>query len=168
MVNQTEKKTNTVFVILNRITDILAGVSTVAISLVVLWQVFGRVLGVPAPWTEEVTRFLFIWLVFLGIGIGFRKAESARVTILLQYAPKFVKKLSIWVYAIASIGFFIFMIVYGFELVTQQINVNEKSAALLLPMWIIGLSVPISGLLGVFNTVQSLIYDKDIIEKGGV
>ncbi|WP_010677760.1 TRAP transporter small permease [Bacillus timonensis] len=168
MVNHNENKPATIFMILNRITDVLAGISTAAISLVVLWQVFGRVLGIPAPWTEEVTRFLFIWLVFLGIGIGFRKVESARVTILLQYAPKFIKKLSVWIYAIASVGFFIFMTFYGFELVTQQINIHEKSAALLFPMWIIGLSVPVSGLLGIFNTVQSLIYDKEIIEKGGV
>jgi C4-dicarboxylate transporter, DctQ subunit len=166
MVKNEKSKTSIIFAGINRFTDILAGISSVAIFIVVVWQVFGRLLGVPAPWTEEVTRFVFIWMVFLGVGLGFRKAESARVTILLKYGPKFLKKGALWIYTIASVGFFLYMIVYGMELMSQQINTNEKSAALLLPMWVIGLCIPVSAVIGIINIIQSLIYDREIIEKG--
>lgn len=166
MVKNNERQINRFFSVLNCITDVMAALSAAAIFIVVVWQVFGRVLGIPAPWTEEVTRFLFIWLIFLGIGIGFRKAESARVTILVQYAPKFLQKAGVWLYTIATIGFFLFMLVYGIELMSQQLNTNEKSAALLLPMWLIGLSIPVAAITGILNVIQSLIYNQNIIEKG--
>jgi C4-dicarboxylate transporter, DctQ subunit len=166
MVKQESNKTSMIFSGFNRFTDVLAGISSVAIFIVVVWQVFGRLLGVPAPWTEEVTRFIFIWMVFLGVGLGFRKAESARVTILLQYGPEFLRKGAVWIYSLASIGFFLFMIVYGVELMSQQINTHEKSAALLLPMWIIGLSIPASAVIGIVNIIHSLLNNREIIGKG--
>ncbi|ASS89454.1 TRAP transporter small permease [Aeribacillus pallidus] len=157
---------NSFFRIINRVTDVMAAISAAAIFVVVVWQVIARLLGVPSPWTEEVTRYLFIWLIFLGIGVGFRKAESARVTILIKYAPKILNKTFTVIYAVATIGFFGFMLVYGIELMSQQINTNETSAALLLPMWVIGLSVPFSAVVGILNVIQSLIYNRELIEEG--
>lgn len=165
MVKDGNKKINPVFRTINSITDTLASLTAAGIFVVVIWQVVGRLIGQPAPWTEELTRFMFIWLIYLGIGIGFRKVESARVTLLINYLPKFLQKGSVWMYSFASIGFFLFMVVLGIELMSQQINTNETSSVLLLPMWIIGLCVPFSGLIGIINTIQSLIYDRALIEE---
>jgi len=88
------------------------------------------------------------------------------VMILLQYAPKFLQKAGVWIYTLASVGFFLFMLVYGIELMFYQLNIGEKSAALLLPMWLIGLCLPVSAVTGIINIIQSLIYDREIIEKG--
>ncbi|OXS74200.1 TRAP transporter small permease [Domibacillus enclensis] len=161
-----EKKPNIFFSILNKITDVAAATLAAAICLVVVLQIIGREIGTPAPWTEEVTRFLFLWLVFLGIGIGFRQAESARVTILLKYAPVTVKKIGVVIYAVASIAFFAYMMIYGIEMISQQISMGETSAVLLLPMWIIGMCLPLSALIGIINVVQSLLYHRELIEKG--
>lgn len=151
------------FTVINLITDVLAALTAAAIFLVVTYQIVGRLSGSPAPWTEEVTRFAFIWLVFLGVGIGFRKVESARVTLFLKYTPKIVRKYSVWIYSIGTIGFFLFMLVYGTELVSQQIQTRETSSALLMPMWIIGLSVPVSAVIGIINVTQSLLYERELI-----
>ncbi|WP_163527863.1 TRAP transporter small permease [Halobacillus ihumii] len=156
-----------VFKSINMLTDVLAGLSTLGICFVVILQIASRLIGAPLPWTEELTRFLFIWLIFLGVSIGFRKAESPRVTLLQNYLPSFFKNVFVWVYSIGSIGFFIFMIYSGIELVSQQWMTNETSPALQLPMWIIGLSIPLTAFTGVLNVIQSLLYDKELIEKGG-
>jgi C4-dicarboxylate transporter DctQ subunit len=153
------------FQFINSITDNLASLAAAAIFVVVILQIIGRLIGHSAPWTEELTRFLFIWLIYLGIGIGFRKAESARVTILLKYLPKFFQRGSVWIYLVATIGFFLFMLILGIELMSQQVNTNEKSSVLLLPMWIIGLCVPFSAVTGILNTIQSLMYDRALIEE---
>ncbi|MBW8381221.1 MAG: TRAP transporter small permease subunit, partial [Youngiibacter sp.] len=84
--------------VLNKTVDALAGIATGSIVITVLIQIIGRLVNNPAPWTEEGTRFIFIWIIFLGIGMGFRKAESARVTIMVGYAPSIVRKLSKWTY----------------------------------------------------------------------
>ncbi|MFA1820141.1 TRAP transporter small permease [Virgibacillus oceani] len=151
------------FKYLNKATDFLAGLIAVTLFVVVILQVFGRLIGSPAPWTEEMTRYIFIWMIFLGMGIGFRKAESPRVTFVLKLMPTSMQHVGRWIYAIATIGFLVFMVIYGIDLVMQQINMNEISSVLLIPMWIIGISIPISALLGIINTVQSLIYHRDLI-----
>lgn len=157
------RKLNRFFQVTNSITDLFASLTTIGIFVVVILQVVGRFVGHPAPWTEELTRFLFVWMIYLGIGIGFRKAESARVTLLFKYYPKFIQKSSIWIYSIATIGFFLFMLFAGIELMSQQIHMNETSSVLLLPMWIIGICVPVGAAVGIINTIQSLIYDRSLL-----
>ncbi|WP_423410328.1 TRAP transporter small permease [Heyndrickxia sp. MSNUG] len=165
MVKGEKSKLKTFFRVFNKITDTLASLSAAAIFIIVIWQIIGRLIGHPAPWTEELTRFTFIWLIYLGIGIGFREAESARVTLLLNYFPEFIQKHSILIYSIATIGFFLFMFILGIELLSQQINTNEKSSVLLLPMWLIGLSVPFAAVTGIINTIQSLLYNRSLLQE---
>lgn len=163
MADDSKKQYAPIFKYINKASNFLAGLIAVTLFLVVIIQIFGRLIGNSAPWTEEMTRYIFIWMIFLGIGIGFREAESARVTFVLNLMPDSLKNIWRWIYSIGTIGFFIFMIVYGIDLVLQQINMNETSSVLLLPMWIIGISIPISALLGIINTIQSLIYHRDLV-----
>lgn len=52
------------------VTEIL-GLLVCAICLVVLWQVFTRfVLNNPSSWSEEVCRYLLIWISFIGGSLG--------------------------------------------------------------------------------------------------
>jgi C4-dicarboxylate transporter, DctQ subunit len=165
MVTNEKSNLKNFFHFFNKITDTLAALTAAAIFVVVMWQIIGRLIGHPAPWTEELTRFIFIWLIYLGIGIGFREAESARVTLLLKYLPKFIRKYSIWIYSVATIGFFLFMFILGIELMSQQFSTNEKSSVLLLPMWLIGLCIPFSAVTGIINTIQSLLYNRSLLEE---
>ena len=65
------------------VADVAAGAACGGILIIVLVQVTGRLLGRPLPWTEEAVRFLFIWMVFLGLAVGFRTVESARVVVFM-------------------------------------------------------------------------------------
>lgn len=125
--------------------------------LIVLVQIGGRIIGAPAPWTEEGTRYMFLWMMFTALAYGFRYSESARVNIVINLLPKFMKKITAVIYFLTSIGFFIFIAYYGVILVKQQVQMNEMGAAILIPMYLIGLSVPVSGVLGCITTIQSLI-----------
>lgn len=151
----------------NRCFDLAAMAATFAIIAIVLIQIGGRLIGNPAAWTEEATRFIFIWMIFLGIGIGFRQAESARVVYFLKWMPAFVRRGSVWLYAVGTTGFFLFMLVTGTQLMLQQLNMNEMGSALMIPMWIVGLSLPVSALAGVIGVVESLLYHRDVLETGG-
>lgn len=159
-------KAQNFFDCVNKIFNILATLATAGIFISVMIQVIGRLVGHPAPWTEEGTRFLFIWMIFLGVGLGFRRGESARVTAFLKWTPKFVQKIQKWIYAIFSIAFFVFMFVTGIQLVGQQITTHELGSALMIPMWIIGICVPISSILGILGIIENLMLYPEIIEGG--
>lgn len=156
----------TFFKYVNKLFDIMAILAATAIIFIVLIQIVGRLLGNPAPWTEEATRFVFIWMIFLGVGIGFRQAESARVTYFLKWMPRFVQRGSTWLYMLATIGFFAFMLVTGTQLMLQQFTMNEMGSALRIPMWIIGLSLPVCAVVGILGVVESFLYHRDQLEPG--
>lgn len=151
---------------INRLTDILAGFMVLSLCIVVSIQIISRLTGVSTPWTEELTRYVFIWVVFLGMSIGFRKVESPRVTFIQKYFPSYFEFVFLWIYFIGSIGFFLFMIVYGYQFSQQQLITSETSSVLKLPVWIIGSVVPFSGVIGLINVIQSMLYERDTIKKG--
>lgn len=147
----------------NALPDYLAGLGVAMVILTVFIQIVGRWIGRPAPWTEEATRFLFVWLVFLGIGSGFRQAESARVTVFLNYLPRPVRSLAPWIYLISTVGFFIFMLVTGAELVGQQVSMREMGSALMIPMWLVGICVPVSAVMGILGVFESVVLRPELI-----
>lgn len=155
------------FDVVDKLEDILCGGTLVALLLVVLLQVFGRWLGKSFAWTEETTRFLFIWMMFIAVAAGFNRAESSRVTVLIQLFPRFLQKICTALYFVFSIGFFCFMAKYGFELTMQKFAINEMGAAVALPLGFIMICVPIGGVLGVIGTIQSLLEYFKKVDIGG-
>ncbi|MDF2952439.1 MAG: hypothetical protein K0S18_2022 [Anaerocolumna sp.] len=152
-----ESKFSRFFDIINKLEDLILLFTLAGMFFVIILQIIGRVSNHPFPWTEETTRYLFLWMMFMALAAGFNKAESSRVTIFLNYGPKWLKKLSEILYAVFVLGFFGFMVVYGIQLVQQQIMLNEMGTALLIPMAFIGVCVPISGVLGIIGTIQSFL-----------
>lgn len=144
--------------------NVLVGVCLTGIFFTIILQIIGRETGHPFPWTEETTRYLFLWMMFIALASCFNKAESSRVIIFLNLGPKWLKKFSEILYAIVVIGFFGFMVVYGIQLVNQQISMNEMGTALIIPMAFIGICVPISGIFGIIGTIQSFLEYKKCIE----
>lgn len=136
--------------------DRIGLVAAAGIVAVVLIQVAGRLLGKPFSWTEELTRACFIWMVFMGMAAGMRHADSARVTVLLQYLPKSLRSIALPCYLVFSLGFFALMAWTGLAMVRQQINMNETIATLSWPSWVIGMVVPLSALVAMVGTVASL------------
>ena len=145
------------------VADVAAGVACGGILVTVLLQVAGRLLGRPLPWTEETVRFLFIWMVFLGLAAGFRTVESARVVVFLAMGRKLFKHIAVPIYVGSSLGFFLLMGWTGITLVRQQIMMNEVAATLPIPMWVIGLVMPVSSVIAILAIMDSLRTRRDLI-----
>lgn len=150
--------------IVTGMTDVAAGVAVFGVLVVVLLQVASRLLGLPVSWTEEATRYLFVWMIFLGLAAGFRTVETARVTILLGLFPRFIRNLSVPIYVSTSMVFFALTGWTGYHLVQQQFMMNETAATLAVPMWLIGTIMPLSSVLGLLAILESLRTSRDLIE----
>ena len=145
------------------VADYAAGAACGGILIVVLMQVTGRLLGHPLPWTEEAVRFLFIWMVFLGLAAGFRTVESARVVVFLALARRLSRHVAVPIYVGFSVLFFVIMGWTGIGLVRQQIMMNEVAATLPIPMWVIGLIMPISSVVAILAIINSLRNRRELI-----
>lgn len=145
------------FDVVNKLEDIVLAILVIGMVVVIMLQIIGRITGHPFPWTEESSRYLFLWMMFVALAAGFNRCESSRVTLLLQVGPKWLKKFSEVLYAVLVLGFFVVMFVYGLDVVKQQIQWHEMGTALLIPMWIIGICQPVGAVLGFIGTIQSFL-----------
>jgi len=64
-------------------------IASVALSIAIVLlsiQVFFRyVLNTGISWNEEVSRFAYVWFVYLGVSMAIRSREHVRVTVHLKY-----------------------------------------------------------------------------------
>ena len=62
--------------------------------LITFYQILARdVFVISSMWTEELARFLFVWIVFLGAGTLMKDNEHIRISILVERMPPFVGRL---------------------------------------------------------------------------
>jgi len=125
-------------------------------AIIVAVQVFFRyVLNQSLFWSEELARFLLVWLTFLGASVAYYRKANPGIDILYSRMSHSIRKASAMLTHIASIMLFCVMIFYGCQFayfVRLQI-----SPALQLPKWIILSIIPISGLILLVHGITFLV-----------
>ena len=137
----------------------LGGICLATLFVVVLISIGSRLMSVNAAWYEETTRVVFLWMMWIGVGAGFNHSESSRVTVLVKALPSFVQKICFVLYYVMCFALFAIIIWFGFRAAMQQAQMGETGSALRIPMWIVGISVPIGGIFGLIGTLNTLLFE---------
>ncbi|GEK32000.1 hypothetical protein KZO01_23090 [Kurthia zopfii] len=112
--------------------------------ILIFVQVFTRyVMSDSLGWTEEASRYLFIWLIFLSIGIAFVDKKHISIDILLDVLPTIVQKIIMQISYIILMILSIFLLKQGLDLVENLQQFSQKSSTLQIPMWVVYLSLPV-------------------------
>ena len=125
----------------------------------VLWQVFSRyVLNAPSPYTEELTRYLMIWIGLLGA--AYISGKNAHISIDL-FKEKFSEKKQNGINLFSDVliilfSFFCFLI-GGSRLVYITLKLGQLSPALQIPLAYVYFILPLTGLLIVFYKVLNIL-----------
>lgn len=143
-----------------RLVDGILLVCVLSMLIAVVIQVVARLSGLSAPWTEEVSRFLFIWTAFFGMSVGFRHIQHPRIMLLLNVLPDWCGRVAVHLYAVAGIGFFILVAWYATQLVHRQYTIGETSPVLGLGMFIVTLPTAVGAVLAVLAHVQTVYLDR--------
>ena len=148
-----------------RLLNILIGWSVALLVLPVTLQMISRFTAlIPAwIWTEEMARFLFIWMVMLGAMIGVREASHFEVDVWPQLKPR--------TNAVLRIGSMIFVLVFAFVFVYWgikfvQFGWNQTSELADLPMTYIFIAWPLTGVTWFIFGIQRLLNDIRIARYG--
>lgn len=152
---------------INRIVGYILAVMLGVMSLLILVQIFTRfVIEYPLHWTEELARYLMVYLVFLGAAIALRNNRLIAIEALTQVLSPLLQRVFKIVVMILTIVFAIILIIHGFEIV-QAVSM-QKSAGLRIPMSVPYLAIPIGALLMVINACAVLFTPhRDTEEKEG-
>ena len=142
-----------------------------AIVLVVTWQVVTRfVMSSPSSYTEELARFLLIWIGVLGGSYALRTHSHLGIDILsnkLQGRQR--DYLIILIYSLVILFAGLIMVIGGIKLVALTFTLDQTSASLGIMMGYIYLVIPLSGIImiiysldEVFDAIQGNASEKEV------
>ena len=145
----------------NKIDSILGKTLVLIMSVMVinvLWQVFTRyVTGNPSSFTDELARYLMIWIGVLGAAyVSGRNLHVAIDILPLRQNKKTQKKLKIIVTTLIILFVFFAFVIGGSRLVYISYVLGQQSPALQLPLAVVYLIIPISGLLIMYYKISDL------------
>ena len=111
------------FSILNHIEEVII-VSMFALMVIIIFvQVIMRKAGNSLSWSEELGKFLFVWISWMGLSLGQREGEHIKITMLTDRLPFRLAQIVNIISDIVVIIICAVIFYYGVELVVAQGNV---------------------------------------------
>lgn len=150
---------------INTIAEWICVISSVALFSTLNIGVFSRyILNSPVIWSEEVARFLMIWLAFVGSSVVFRRRELVNFQFFLNILPHKVFKVVTIFIQIAVLLFLVGFLKIGIGSM-ELFKKSTASATQISLFW------PALGLIvgGVFMLVHSLCFlFNDLVNFGSL
>lgn len=143
--------------VLNKILEIVLAIMVAVMVLGCFWQVFTRfVLNNPSKYTEELLRYMLIWLTMLGVPYAYGKESHLSINLLTKSFSQrgnLATKIGIEILVLFLSAF---VMVAGGWMVTMN-SAGQISPAMNLPMQVYYACVPIGGVLMIVYSLNRLI-----------
>ena len=163
------------------ITSLDSIISGVSLLLIIFMTVAGVVMrkcfGNPIAWLEEMQIFFFVWTIFLGGSIAFRKGGQVSIDLIAaRLNPKARKVLDVFCYVVAMLVL-IYLCKGGFELaasvtkkVTPYFKISYKYIDIAAPIGCIIMMVQYTFIIldQLFGVLGGMFEHKDENGEGGV
>jgi C4-dicarboxylate transporter DctQ subunit len=112
----------------------------------------------PLSWTEELTIYLIVWVVFVGGSVAVRTHSHITVDLLPMVLSAVGRRyLRILVFFVASV-FFVWFIYYSAAHTLRVRALGQVTPAMQAPMWLAYLAMPVGASLMLLRTVQMLVH----------
>lgn len=130
-----------------------------AMVLNVLWQVASRfILGSPSSFTDELARYLMIWVGILGAAYVSGHNMHVAIDVLpTRLNAKSQKKLLLIVRILIILFCLSAMVVGGSRLVYITHVLDQNSPALQVPLSLVYVVIPISGILIIYYKITDIL-----------
>lgn len=123
----------------------------------IVYEVFARLVGISAPWTEETARYTFIWMTLVGCAAAVKHGNHVRVDILEMIVPKKVKPYIYWISFGLFLAFCGVLCYAGIDICKGLLARPQKTAVLQMStVWVYG-ALPVGMFLTCFRIVQKII-----------
>jgi TRAP-type transport system small permease protein len=111
-------------------------------------------------WTEEASRFLFVWMIMLGAMVGMREKAHFEVDVWPQLSPRADALLRI-VSNTFVLAFALVFAWWGVEFV--RFGWNQSSEIAELPMWTIFVAWPLTGATWILFLGEAFVQDARVV-----
>ena len=145
----------------SRVLDLAAQIAGLSMIAVLTATLFGtvviRYLGLftqSFDWVDETSRFLFIWMSFLGATVVSRRASHIRIGVAVDGLPERARTV-ITIAVEAGVIFFLAVLLAQGWIVTRQTWV-QTSPSLGLPMSYVYVSLPVSAAIMLVHAARAI------------
>ncbi len=155
---------NTFLQVLKRFTAaysrLLSGLLVAAVAILIIpvsLQIFSRYTAlIPSYiWTEEMARFLFVWMIMIGAMVGIRESTHFDVDVWPRLGPRGTALLKI-VSSVFILAFALVFIWWGWQFTRFAWNRTSELADL--PLWLIHVAWPLAGVTWVLFQGEHMIH----------
>lgn len=156
------------FMILDKIVDYLVGFLMILLVIIGGAQVFSRyILNYSLTWSEELSRYILVWLVFMAIGVGLRRKAHIGMNVIVAGCPAGIQRWFELFSCIVAIVFGAVIAFYSYQLV--QAAMFQTTAALGIPIRLIYYGMVFGGFYIVIIGLRSLVaklFAQDQVKDG--
>ena len=149
-----------------RLLNVLLVVAVALLIVPVTLQIISRYTAlIPSYiWTEELSRFLFIWMVMLGAMIGVREGTHFDVDLWPKLSPRAAAKLRL----VSNAFMLVFALVFAFWGIRfVQFGWDQNSELAELPMTFIFLAWPLAGFTWIAFLGESTLKAIHVLRASG-
>lgn len=143
--------------VLDRLLNILAGVSFLAMVALTCWQVFTRyILKNPSSWSEELVSYLFAWMSLLGASLVVSERGHMNIPVLVEkMRPGAKKALYIFAELIACLFAAIILLFGGIKI--TGLAMGQMTSSLGVPVGVFYFVLPLSGAINIIYTIMNIV-----------
>ncbi|MGN1378560.1 MAG: TRAP transporter small permease [Dorea sp.] len=132
----------------------------IGMTLIMGIQVFSRyVLGMSLSWSEELTRYLFIWCGFISVSYCSKKCLSIKIEQFVAMFPRRGKALFKVVNHTFELIFFLYMIPFAWSYMMSAVTSGQVSPACSIPMYYVQAAPFVSFILVAIRILQRWIIE---------
>ena len=134
-----EKKVEKIVDGINNVLINCAAIALFGILLSVTVQIVVRnfLPHIPCPWTEEVAKYLLIWMCFLGSPVALRKGEHLMVDLFFNMYPPAMRRWMKLLMTVMVAAFCVYLLYFGMELCLNPMTWKMKSPSAQIPrLWV--------------------------------
>ncbi|WP_308588619.1 TRAP transporter small permease [uncultured Oscillibacter sp.] len=111
--------------------------------VVFLQVVFRFILKASLPWSEELSRYLQVYITFFGTAYGIKTGAHLGIEAFTLLLPKTGRKVLGILTQVVGMGVCALIMKFGADIVLAQMASGQVSPAMRIPMWTVYIAIPI-------------------------
>lgn len=142
----------------NKFEEILIFVFFLIIMLTVTLQIFNReFIGATIIWTEELARFFYVWIAYVGFAYVVKKRNNLRIDVLLEYVGEKGRNIYSLIEHLITLVFAVWMFIVFCDYIV--FTSATMAPALRIPIRYFYIMLPISMVMLFVRTTVCFIQD---------
>ena len=144
--------------------EILCAFALVIMAIITFINVFSRKVSfINLSFTQELVTTMFVWVCCLAAAAAFKTNSHMGFSYLTDKLTGPIKTTHTYVRAILITVNYLIWLYYGAEMVWRQAHYNMLTGVLEMPIWMIGIAIPLSAVLSIYLISSTCFMDAETV-----